>query len=188
MRDFIESIDWSKNIVFLLLYAGILVACASLYLLPVMDSYKSAVTELRKTDILKTQLDSAISALKAEQEAFLSENAEVFTKLQKSPDKSEITKYANKYLKDIKIAESTAESTESNITIRTFKISGKSQNLGKIKDLTANISTLQNSAKIAFPLTIRKEKNTLFVEISVEVYSKKESAQNTQSENLMSKE
>ncbi|MGX2983438.1 hypothetical protein [Helicobacter sp. 23-1045] len=187
MRDFIESIDWSKNIVFLLLYAGILVACASLYLLPVMDSYKSAVTELRKTDILKTQLDSAISALKAEQEAFLSENAEVFTKLQKSPDKSEITKYANKYLKDIKIAESTAESTE-NITIHTFKISGKSQNLGKIKDLTANISTLQNSAKIAFPLTIRKEKNTLFVEISVEVYSKKESAQDTQSENLMSKE
>ena len=171
MRDFIDNIDWNKNIIFLILYVSIVVLCVYIYLFPVMDSYKSAIMEYRKTNVLESQLDSALSSLQRQQNTFLDENAEVFTRLAKAVDIAEIRAFASKYLKENKISDLGIKNTENDIKIHRFKLEGKSQNLTQIKDLIANITTLPSIARIAFPLTIHKTSNTFFIEMELWIYS-----------------
>lgn len=170
MKDFIDNIDWNKNIIFLILYMSIIVLCVYIYLTPVMDSYKSAIMEYRKTNVLESQLDSALNNLQKQQEVFLSENIEVFKRLQTLPKQEEIHAYMMKYLRNVKVAELGVSGDE--IKIHRFKITGRTTNIINIKNLITDISTLEASAKITFPLSIRKDKKTLFVEMEVEVYTK----------------
>lgn len=171
MKDFIDNIDWNKNIIFLILYMSIIVLCVYIYLTPVMDSYKSAIMEYRKTNVLESQLDSALNNLQKQQEVFLSENIEVFKRLAKEVDSAEIKVFASNYLKVIKISDLGIKNGENGTKIHRFKLEGKSQNLAKIKDLIANISTLPNITHIAFPLTIRKNASTFFIELELWIYS-----------------
>ena len=170
MKDFIDNIDWNKNIIFLILYMSIIVLCVYIYLTPVMDSYKSAIMEYRKTNVLESQLDSALNNLQKQQEVFLSENIEVFKRLQIVPKQEEIHAYMMKYLRNVKVVELGVSGDE--IKIHRFKITGRTPNIMNIKNLITDISTLKTSAKIAFPLSIRKDKKMLFVEMEVEVYTK----------------
>lgn len=170
MRDFIDNIDWNKNIIYLILYMSIIVLCVYIYLTPVMDSYKSAIMEYRKTNILESQLDSALNSLQKQQETFLSENVEIFKQLQIVPKQEEINAYMMKYLRDVKVAELGISGDE--IKIHRFKITGRTPNIMNIKNLIIDISTLEASAKITFPLSIRKDKKMLFVEMEIEVYTK----------------
>lgn len=170
MRDFIDNIDWNKNIIYLILYVSIVALCVYIYLSPVMDSYKSAIMEYRKTNILESQLDSALDNLQKQQEIFLSENIEIFKRLQNIPKQEEINAYVMKYLRNIQVADLGVSGDE--IKIYRFKITGRTPNIMNIKNLISDISALEASTKITFPLSIRKNKNMLFVEMEVEVYAK----------------
>lgn len=169
--DFIDNVDWNKNIFYLIIYISIVVLCVFFYLFPIMDSYKSAVMEYRRTNVLDNQIEGTLASLKAGREKFLSENAEIFTRLAKAVDSTEIRAFAGNYIKEIKISDLGIKNSENGIKIHRFKLEGKSRNLAQIKDLIANISTFPNIARIAFPLTIRKNANIFFIEMELWIYS-----------------
>lgn len=171
MLNFIENVDWNKNIIFLILYVSIIVMCAFFYLFPIMDSYKSAIMEYRKTNILDTQINTTLSHLQQTQDSFLKDNEDIFNRLKKSIDMSEIRQFVASHIKDVKITDLGVINGENGIKIQTLKINGKTNNIKHIKSLIANISTLENSIRIAFPISIHKDKNMLFVEISMMIYN-----------------
>ena len=169
--NFIDSVDWNKNIIFLIVYVSIVALCAFLYLFPIMDSYKSAIMEYRKTNILDTQINTTLTQLQTQQDSFLKDNAEIFTRLKKEIDISKIRQFVASHIKDVEIDDLGVIDAENGIRIQTLKITGKTSDLKQIKNLIANISTLENSVRIAFPISIRKENNSLFVEMSMMIYN-----------------
>lgn len=169
--NFIDNVDWNKNIIFLLLYVSIVALCVFLYLFPIMDSYKSAIMEYRKTNILDTQIHTTLTHLQQTQDDFLQDNISIFQKLKKEPNISEIRQYVASHIKDSEIADLGVVNGENHIKIQTLKINGKTNNIEHIKNLIANISTLENSIRIAFPIIIKKDKNMLFTEISMMIYN-----------------
>lgn len=168
--NFIDNIDWNKNIFYLIIYVSIIVLCAFFYLFPIMDNYKSAVMEYRRTNVLDAQIEGTLASLNTAQEKFLNENVEIFTKLAKAVDEAEIRAFASNYLKEINISDLGVKNGENNLKIHHFKLEGKARNLAQIKDLIANISTLPNTTRIAFPLIIRKKANTFFIDMELWIY------------------
>lgn len=174
--NFIDSVDWNKNIIFLIVYVSIVALCAFLYLFPIMDSYKSAIMEYRKTNILDTQINTTLTQLQTQQDSFLKDNAEIFSRLKREIDISEIRQFVASHIKDVAIDDLGVIDAKNGIRIQTLKIKGKTSDLEQIKSLIANISTLENSVRIAFPIIIYKKGNTFFIEMNLQIYNAESNA------------
>lgn len=171
--DIIDSVDWNKNIIFLVLYITIVVLCVFIYLMPLMDNYKSVIMEYRKTNILDNQINTTLDRLKGSEIDILRDNMEVFERLRHEITVKDLQKYARTHIKGANIEDLGVVEAENGIMIHNFKIFGQTRKLIDIKNLLANIATLENSVRIAFPITITKEqrRGVLNAEISLMVYN-----------------
>ncbi len=171
--DIINSVDWNKNIIFLVLYITIVVMGGFFYLVPLMDSYKSVIMEYRKTNILDNQINARLDNIKSNEENMLRENIAVFERLSRQITAKELQKYASTFINGVKVADLGVTEAENNIKIHSFKITGNTRNLTNIKNLIRNLSTLQNSVRIAFPIVLAKDSNhkRLNIEITLMVYN-----------------
>ena len=171
--DIIDSVDWNKNIIFLILYVTIVVMSVFVYLVPLMDNYKSVIMEYRKTNILDNQINATLDNIKGNEDNILRENIAVFERLAHKADIGTIQKYARTYIKGAKVEDLGVAEAENGITIHSFKITGQTRNLANVKNLLANISTLQNSVRIAFPIVLAKDekRRILNAEISIMIYN-----------------
>ena len=171
--DIIDSVDWNKNIIFLILYVTIVVMSVFVYLVPLMDNYKSVIMEYRKTNILDNQINATLDNIKGNEENILRENIAVFERLSHKADIGTIQKYARTYIKGAKVEDLGVAEAENGITIHSFKITGQTRSLANVKNLLANISTLQNSVRIAFPIVLAKDekRRILNAEISIMIYN-----------------
>lgn len=171
--DIIDNVDWNKNIIFLILYVTIVVMSVFLYLVPLMDNYKSVIMEYRKTNILDNQINTTLDKLKGNEDSILQDNIAVFERLGQKADIKAIQKYARTYIKGAKVEDLGVAQAENGITIHSFKITGQARSLSNIKNLLANLSHLENSVRIAFPITIAKneKRRILNTEISIMIYN-----------------
>lgn len=171
--DIIDNVDWNKNIIFFIIYITIVVLGVFMYLMPLMDIYKSVVMEYRKTNILDNQINATLEQLKGNETSILQENIAVFERLQHKADIKAIQKYARTYIKGAKVEDLGTKDAENGIKVQGFKIIGEARNLSSIKNLLAHIDTLPNSVRITFPITIHKDerRRVLNVEISLMVFN-----------------
>lgn len=171
--DIIDNVDWNKNIIFLVLYITIVVICIFIYLVPLMDNYKSVIMEYRKTNILDNQINTTLDRLKGSEKDILKDNAVVFERLHSEMNAKDLQKYATSYIKGAKVEDLGVVDAENSIKIHSFKITGQTRKLANIKNLLANISTLKNSVRIAFPITISKDerRGILEFEIAIMIYN-----------------
>lgn len=175
MRDFIDNIDWGKNLIFLIVYAGIVSLCIFIYLVPIMDNYKSAIMEYRKTNILDNQINTTLERLKQSEANLVRENSAVFTRLGREVDLKELQTFARTHIKGAKVADMGIAEAENGIAIHSFKITGQTRSLASVKNLIASVSGLESSVRIAFPITIHKRqgRNTLEFEMTIMVFNAK---------------
>lgn len=175
MRDFIDNIDWGKNLIFLIVYAGIVSLCIFIYLVPIMDNYKSAIMEYRKTNILDNQINTTLERLKQSEANLVRNNSEVFARLGREVDLKELQTFARAHIKGAKVADMGIAEAENGIAIHSFKITGQTRNLASVKNLIASVSELESSVRIAFPITINKRqgRNTLEFEMTIMVFNAK---------------
>lgn len=171
--DIIDNVDWNKNIIFLVLYITIIVLAVFIYLVPLMDNYKSVIMEYRKTNILDNQINTTLDRLKGSEINILRDNMAVFERLQHNLSTKDLQQYANAYIKGANVEDLGVAEAENGIKIHSFKITAQTRKLSNVKHLLTNISTLQNSVRIAFPITITKDerRGVLNVEISLMVYN-----------------
>ncbi len=171
--DIIDNVDWNKNIIFLVLYITIVVLCVFIYLVPLMDNYKSVIMEYRKTNILDNQINTTLDRLKGSETEILRDNMEVFERLQHKMTAKDLQKYARTHIKGANVEDLGVVEAENGILIHSFKITGQTRKLLNIRNLLSNVRELQNSVRIAFPITITKDerRRVLNAEISVMVYN-----------------
>lgn len=171
--DIINNVDWNKNIIFLVLYITIVVLCVFLYLTPLMDTYKSTIMEYRKTNILDNQINVTLDKIKGNEDSILRENLSVFERLSRKITAKELQKYAMSFISGVKVNDLGITNAENGIKIHSFKITGQTKSISNLKNLLGNLSALQNSVRIAFPIIISKDekRKILGVEITLMVYN-----------------
>ncbi len=171
--DIIDNVDWNKNIIFLVLYITIVVLCVFIYLVPLMDNYKSVIMEYRKTNILDNQINTTLDRLKGSETEILRDNMEVFERLQHKMTAKDLQKYARTHIKGANVEDLGVVEAENGILIHSFKITGHTRKLLNIRNLLSNVRELQNSVRIAFPITITKDerRGVLEFEVTLMIYN-----------------
>ena len=171
--DIIDNVDWNKNIIFLVLYITIVVLCVFIYLVPLMDNYKSVIMEYRKTNILDNQINATLDRLKGSETDILRDNMEVFERLQHKLSAKDLQKYARTHIKGANVEDLGVVEAENGILIDTFKIMGQTRRLLNIRNMLSNVRALQNSVRIAFPITITKDerRGVLEFEVALMIYN-----------------
>ena len=171
--DIIDNVDWNKNIIFLVLYITIVVLCVFIYLVPLMDNYKSVIMEYRKTNILDNQINATLDRLKGSETDILRDNMEVFERLQHKLSAKDLQKYARTHIKGANVEDLGVVEAENGILIHSFKIMGQTRRLLNIRNMLSNVRALQNSVRIAFPITITKDerRGVLEFEVALMIYN-----------------
>lgn len=171
--DIIDNVDWNKNIIFLVLYITIVVLCVFIYLMPLMDNYKSVIMEYRKTNILDNQINTTLDRLKGSETDILRDNMEVFERLQHKLSAKDLQKYARTHIKGANVEDLGVVEAENGIMIHSFKITGQTRRLLDIRNLLSNVKALPNSVRIAFPITITKDerRGVLEFEVALMIYN-----------------
>ena len=171
--DIIDNVDWNKNIIFLVLYITIVVLCVFIYLVPLMDNYKSVIMEYRKTNILDNQINATLDRLKGSETDILRDNMEVFERLQHKLSAKDLQKYARTHIKGANVEDLGVVEAENGILIHSFKITGQTRRLLNIRNMLSNVRALQNSVRIAFPITITKDerRGVLEFEVALMIYN-----------------
>ena len=171
--DIIDNVDWNKNIIFLVLYITIVVLCVFIYLVPLMDNYKSVIMEYRKTNILDNQINATLDRLKGSETDILRDNMEVFERLQHKLSTKDLQKYARTHIKGANVEDLGIVEAENGILIHSFKITGQTRRLLNIRNMLSNVRALQNSVRIAFPITITKDerRGVLEFEVALMIYN-----------------
>lgn len=169
----INSVDWNKNIIFLVVYITIVVLSVFLYLVPLMDNYKSVIMEYRKTNILDNQINATLDNIKSNEDNILRENIEVFKRLSHKATAKDLQKYAMSFINGVKVKDLGVVDAENGIKIHSFKITGNTRSISNIKNLISNLFTLPNSVRIAFPIILSKneKRKMLNIEINLMVYN-----------------
>lgn len=165
--DIINNVDWNKNIIFLVLYITIVVLCVFLYLTPLMDTYKSTIMEYRKTNILDNQINVTLDKIKGNEDSILRENLSVFERLSRKITAKELQKYAISFIDGVKVNDLGITNAENDIKIHSFKITGQTKSISNLKNLLGNLSALQNSVRIAFPIIISKDEKRKILDIEI---------------------
>ncbi|RDU65508.1 hypothetical protein [Helicobacter sp. MIT 14-3879] len=169
--EIINEIDWGKNVIFLILYINIIIICVFFYLIPMLDTYRTTVAEYKKMYNLDMQVKNTLGQLNKNNNNTLKENAVIFKNLRSNIKIENIQNYVNKYLSNAKLEDLETKELENNIKINTIKIYGNANSINNIIELINNLTSLDASIRVFFPLVIHKKQNILYLEISIAIYT-----------------
>ena len=167
--DAINSIDWSKNIIMLVVYTSIIMICSNAYLIPIVEEHKDYLLNQRRINNLFNRIDSEVSNLQKQFELQFKQNKDVYDNIRKAINTEDVRKYLSQYISNIKV-EPKNTTKEGDISITSLHISGSIEKSENIIDLINKLNNLDNSVRISFPLDIKKNKNKLDLDFYILLY------------------
>ncbi len=161
-----DETNWSKNIILLIVYTIIIFACIIFYLAPIIKSYKIQMLEYKQTKTLDTYINNLNNTL----ELMLSQNKQTYDNMRNEIDLTTLESYLSTYLTNVTL--SLGETKQENgIQTITINITGIANSTKEIINLIENLSTLNNSIRITFPLKIKQDNDKRAVEITITIYA-----------------
>ncbi|MDE6885858.1 MAG: hypothetical protein K2P17_02280 [Helicobacteraceae bacterium] len=155
--DFLNEIDWTKNIIFLLVYISVIIVCVYFYLIPTIDSYKAQMLDYKKALNLENQIKQNLTQASQDRENVIDGNLHIFSNFRNKLNIETINKIANQYFFNVKIQNLGTEDKPSNeLEITTIRINANSKNTNNIIKFLNSLSSLEYSIRIAFPIKINK--------------------------------
>lgn len=171
--DFLNEIDWTKNIIFLLVYISVIIVCVYFYLIPTIDSYKAQMLDYKKALNLENQIKQNLTQASQDRENVVDGNLHIFSNFRNKLNIETINKIANQYFFNVKIQNLGTEDKPSNeLEITTIRINAKSKNTNNIIKFLNSLSSLEYSTRVAFPIKINKsDYGDLDIELSLIFYN-----------------
>ena len=167
--DTINSIDWSKNIIMLVIYTSIIMICFNAYLLPIVEEHKDYAIGQKRINNLFNKIDSEALNLEEQFKLQFHQNKDVYNSIRKTIDIKDIENYLSKYIENIKV-ELKDIRKDGDLNITTLRVSGSIEKSENIIDAINKLNNLDNSVKISFPFTIKKNKNKLDVDLYIQLF------------------
>lgn len=167
--DTINSIDWSKNIVMLVIYTSIIMICFNAYLLPIVEEHKDYAIGQKRINNLFNKIDSEASNLEEQFKLQFNQNKYVYDSIRKTIDIKDVENYLSKYIENIKV-ELKGTKKDGDLNITTLHVSGSIEKSENIIDAINKLNNLDNSVKISFPLTMKKNQNKLNIDLYIQLF------------------
>lgn len=171
--DFINDIDWSKNIIFFILYMTIISLSVIFYLAPIIQNHKLQTQDYKKSQNLQSSINKNMALLQDNLEKITRENNVIYKSMRHQINLKDIEKYLADFMTHITITDNGVESKDNDTQIQHITISGNIKGTRNLISLFENIDKLGNSIRIAFPLKIEKQNNashTLKATFGFDVY------------------
>lgn len=168
--DFLNDVDWGKNIIFLIIYMLITMSSVLFYLMPIIDNHKIQTINYKKTQNLDQTINENISLIKNNMQSMLKNNQKIYDNMRNKINMEELKQYIDNYLSNATIIDEGMSAENNDIQINKINIIGNAKNTKDIMNLIEKLENLNNSIRIGFPINITKQNNILKVEISIKVY------------------
>lgn len=170
-KDLINSIDWNKNIIMLIMYSVIIMIYTNSYLMPIIDDHKINLMEHKRSNSLENQINLNKNSVEKQLKEKLEQARDIYDWLRKDADVDSIKEYmVKKHMSHVKIQKLDNHIMNDEIEITKFQISGELAKSTDIIGLISNINEVKNSIKVSLPINIRKEANKIKVDFIIDVY------------------
>lgn len=171
--DFVNDIDWSKNIVYLIVYILIISFCALFYLLPIIQNHRTQTFDYKKSQNLESNINLNIDALNRELQATMTQNATIRQNMRNHIDLKALEKHLSAFMTRLKVSDLGIHESDEHIQIQRVSVSGHITSTTKLIALIESLDGLENSVRLAFPLDIQKPQNArngLNVSFALHIY------------------
>ncbi|RAX54956.1 hypothetical protein CCY99_02095 [Helicobacter sp. 16-1353] len=168
--EFLNDIDWSKNIILFIVYIMVVVFCILFYLMPIIQNHRMQTLDYKKIQNLDYTINNNVEILNHNLQTMLEKDKQVYKNIRNKIDVEDLQQYISKFLNNVKIVDEGTESNNDNIEINKIYISGEAKNTQEIISLIENLKLVNNSVRINFPINITKQNNILKVEFGIKIY------------------
>lgn len=168
--EFLNDIDWSKNIILFIVYMVVILFCILFYLMPIIQNHRVQMLDYKKTQNLDYTINKNVDILKNNLKTMIEKDNQIYKNIRNKIDIQELQKYISGFLTNVKIVDNKVESKDNNIETNKIYISGEAKSTQEIMSLMESLANLNNSIRIGFPVNIVKQNNVLKIEFAIEVY------------------
>ncbi len=168
--NFLNEIDWNKNIIFFIIYMTIILFCISFYFMPVMQSHKLQTLDYKRAQNLNDAINENINKLQIDMDNIRKQNTSLYQNMRNKIDINKLEIYARKYLNNITIQSNEIVNSTNNIEIQSISIKGYANHTKEIIELINNLKELNHSIRIGFPISITKQQDRLKVSLIINIY------------------
>ena len=166
--DFLSDIDWSKNIILLIVYILVVLFCLAFYFIPIMQNHKIQSLDFKRIQSLDNAITNNENTLQNDLDSILKENNH--HSIRNKIDIKSLENYTKKYINNAKIIDNGIKDSTNNIKIQNINISGTTKHTKEILGFIKDLENLNNNIRIGFPIDINKQANNLKVNLSINIY------------------
>lgn len=168
--DFLNEVDWSKNIIFFIIYIIIILFCLAFYFIPIMQNHKAQTLDYKRMQNLDDAINKNINKLQQDMDSTIKDNTNIYQNMRNKIDITKLEEYIKKYLNNITIKDNGIIESNNNTLIQNISIQGYTKHTKDIVNFISNIKDLNNSIRIGFPINIIKQKDNLKVDLIIQIY------------------
>lgn len=166
--NFLNDIDWSKNIILFIVYILIILFCLAFYFIPIMQNHKIETLDYKRIQSLDTAITNNENALQQDLDSILSKNDH--HNIRNKIDMQKLEKYIKTYINNAVILDNGIQDSANNIKIQNISIQGYTKHTKEIMDFINNLENLNNNIRIGFPIDIAKQGDNLKVNLYINIY------------------
>lgn len=168
--NFLNEVDWSKNIIFFIIYTMIIFFCLAFYFIPIMQNHKLQTLDYKRTQNLNNAINANIQKLQNEMNITMQQNANTHQNMRNKIDIAKLEEYTKRYFNNATIKDQKITDSNNNITIQSIAIEGYAKHTKEVIDFIDNIKELNHSIRTSFPINIIKQKDLLKVDLKIQIY------------------
>lgn len=169
--EFLNDVDWSKNIILFIIYMAVVLFCILLYLTPIIQNHRIQMLDYKKIQNLDYTISNNTEIFKSNLQAMEKKNQDIYKDMRNELNINDLQKYISKFLSNAKILDGGISIDDNSIKTHTIHISGEVKSTKNIMALMDSLTKLNNSIRIGFPINITKHNNLLKVEFAIVVYN-----------------
>ena len=166
--DFLNDIDWSKNIILFIIYTLVVLFALAFYFIPIMQNHKIQTLDYKRIQSLDNVIANNENTLQKDLDSLLSANTH--HSIRNKINMQELESYIKKYINNAKIIDNGIQDSTNNIKIQNISIQGHTKHTKEIIDFINNLESLNNNIRIGFPIDITKQENNLKINLSINIY------------------
>lgn len=168
--DFLNDIDWSKNIILFIAYIMTILFSLAFYLMPIIQDHKIQNLDYKRTKSLDSAINQNANTLQQNIDTMLKQNINTYQNIRNEINIKDLEEYTKKYINNAVISDNGIKDSANSIKIQNISIQGYTKHTKEIIDFISNLKSFNHSIRVAFPINIMKQKDNLKADFSINVY------------------
>ncbi|MDE7174849.1 MAG: hypothetical protein K2N75_02180 [Helicobacter sp.] len=170
MRAFFAQIDWIRNTFFFVFYFFMVIGVFLAVVKPQLDIFRKTNAQYRKELYVQEQIESQRNAERQKLINYQNQNAHILEDFEHRITQKEIEEKLRIIFENAGVVADGAPSLEGKYFKQRFVISGRLQNINKLKESLKMTRALPGIVRFSFPILIEREGAELVFSFRLDAY------------------